>query len=128
MEPTLTKPFRLIVMALAALVVSGIPAIAKPLYGAMAVVPGQGHDFHGEGIETSARQARRSAMSQCANKRCKVVQEYVPGQCVHVIQGQRQVFWNEELFSAREKRFVLEHCKVEDSRCSVVVSQCLSER
>lgn len=83
-------------------------AAVAATYAAMAVVPGQGRDFHGYSTGSSAQRAQRGALARCANKRCIIVRTYGPGQCAHVVLGTRQVFWNERLFSAREREFTLQ--------------------
>jgi len=107
--------------------VVGISAGAKSQYGAVAVVPGQGLDYHGIAIESSAREARQTALKLCGMARCAVVQQYVPGQCIHVVMGSHQIFWNNALFSAREKSSVLRACKRAESGCKVIQSTCLPE-
>ncbi|WP_391564103.1 DUF4189 domain-containing protein [Rhizobium laguerreae] len=109
------------------LVVLGISIGAKSLYGAVAVVPGQGLDYHGIAIGSSAREARQSALKLCGKARCKIVQQYVSGQCIHAVTGSHQIFWNNSLFSAREKNSVLKACKKADTGCKVIQSTCLPE-
>jgi hypothetical protein len=94
---------------------------------ALAVVPGQGHDLHGIGSGLTSEAAQTSAMAACPSKRCRVVITYGPGQCAHIVLGTRQIFWNNALFSAREKDSVLEDCSKVDTKCEVVRSECLPE-
>jgi hypothetical protein len=101
-------------------------AIAKT-YGAIAVVWGQGRDYHGVGTGSNAGAARRAALAACRNSRCKIATKCGPGQCVFVVLGERQVWWNDRLFSAREQTFVLATCRKNDSHCKVIYSKCLPE-
>src|SRR5450631_2677356 len=103
-------------------------AMGQSLYAALAVVRGQGHDFHGLGAGQSLVDASQAALAQCANKRCEVVQRYSPGQCVHLALGDRQIFWNRTLFGARERESVLETCSKADRRCKIATSGCLADR
>jgi Caspase domain/Domain of unknown function (DUF4189) len=97
-------------------------------YAALAVVRGQGHDFHGLGVGRSPIDASQAALAQCANNHCEVVQTYSPGQCVHLALGDRQIFWNRTLFAARERESVLEACSKADRRCKIATSGCLADR
>jgi hypothetical protein len=99
---------------------------ASKSYGALAVVPGQGRDFHGYGKGTTAEAAQQAAVRACSNERCKLVQTYVTGQCVHLILGRRQIFWNDRLFSSRERKYTLQECQRVDSGCRVLRSECLN--
>jgi hypothetical protein len=96
-------------------------------YGALAVVPGQGRDFHGFGTGHSSKAAQRAAIAQCGNGRCKIVITYVPGQCAHIALGIRQIFWNNKLFSQREKEFTLAACNRVDADCEMIQSECFAE-
>ena len=101
-------------------------ALAKT-YAAVAVVWGQGRDFHGVGTGSTRATARKAALSACRNGRCKIATTYGPGQCIFVVLGERQVWWNDRLFSARERKYVMAQCRKEDSNCSVIYSKCLPE-
>jgi|HubBroStandDraft_3_1064219.scaffolds.fasta_scaffold1257719_1 hypothetical protein len=96
-------------------------------YGALAVVPGQGRDFHGFATAKTIGTALDAALAQCGDKRCRLVKAYGPGQCVHIVLGERQIFWNSKLFSSREKEFVLAGCEKVDRECKTVFSECLPE-
>jgi Domain of unknown function (DUF4189) len=100
---------------------------ASATYGALAVVPGQGRDFHGFGTGHSSKTAQSAAMAQCVNRRCKIVITYVPGQCAHIALGVRQIFWNNKRFSQREKEFTLAGCNREDSGCEIIQSECFPD-
>jgi hypothetical protein len=106
---------------------SAQPASSEHSYGAFAVVAGQGRDYHGYGTGTSEEYAKKAAMAQCLNHRCKVATVYGPGQCAHIALGKRQVFWNNRLFSKREGIYVLELCKKQDSDCKIIKSECFPE-
>jgi hypothetical protein len=103
-------------------------AMSQSLYAALAVVRGQGHDFHGLGVGQSLLDASQAALAQCANKRCEVIQTYSPGQCVHLALGDRQIYWNRTLFGALERQSVLEACSKVDRRCKIATSGCLADR
>ena len=93
----------------------------------LAVVGGQGLDFHGVGKGASREAAEDAALADCRNPRCKTVITYGPGQCAHIVTGARQIFWNTKLFSARETEFVVADCNKVDSNCQVLRSECLPE-
>ena len=99
---------------------------ASAPYGALAVVPGQGRDFHGFATGPSPKTAEKDAMAQCANRRCKIVITYVPGQCAHIALGVRQIFWNNKRFGQGEKEFILAGCNRLDSRCEMIQSECFA--
>jgi hypothetical protein len=101
-------------------------ALAKT-YAAIAVVWGQGRDFHGVGTGSTRATARKAALAACRNGRCKIATNYGPGQCIFVVLGERQVWWNDRLFSARERKYVIAQCRKEDSNCRVIYSKCLPE-
>ncbi|WP_080578775.1 DUF4189 domain-containing protein [Sinorhizobium fredii] len=103
-------------------------AQANSSYGSIAVVPGQGLYFHGIAIERSASEARQAALELCGKKRCKVVQNYGPGQCMHVVTGNRQIFWNDSVFSQREKTHVLRECQKIEGGCKVIKSICMADK
>jgi len=100
---------------------------ARADYISIAVIGGQGLDFHGIGRSETKESAKSAAMAQCRNQRCKVVMTYGPGQCAHIVTGTRQIFWNTNLFSPREKKYVLADCGKVDSHCRVLRSECLPE-
>jgi hypothetical protein len=120
-------PMRFVFVFFTCFLAATISAQAKPSYGAIAVVPGQGLDFHGVAIESSASEARDAAMKRCGKSRCKIVQDYVPGQCMHVVTGYHQIFWNNALFSKREKSSILQACRKTESGCKVIKSACMAE-
>ena len=101
-------------------------ALAKT-YATIAVVWGQGRDFHGVGTGSTRGAARKAALAACQNRRCKIATNYGPGQCIFVVLGNRQVWWNDRLFSAREQKYVIAQCRKEDSNCHVIYSKCLPE-
>lgn len=100
---------------------------ARADYISIAVVGGQGLDFHGLGRSTTREAAESAAIAACQNPRCRLVMTYGPGQCAHIVTGTRQIFWNTNLFSARERKYVLAECQKVDSRCRVLRSECLPE-
>src|SRR5262245_8247507 len=104
-----------------------IPGASAKTYGAIAVVWGQGRDFHGIGTGSTRASARTKALAACHNGRCKIATNYGPGQCIFVVLGTRQVWWNDRLFSAREKKYTIAQCQKEDSNCRVIFSKCLPE-
>lgn len=97
-------------------------------HAAIAVVWGQGRDFHGVGTGSTSGAARKAALASCQNGRCKIATDYGPGQCIFVVLGDRQVWWNERLFSARERKYTIAQCRKEDSNCHVIYSKCLLEQ
>jgi uncharacterized caspase-like protein len=103
-------------------------ALNQSLYAALAVVRGQGHDFHALGVGQSQSAASEAALAQCSSKRCEVVQSYGPGQCVHLALGDRQIFWNRNLYGVGEGEFVLGSCNKIDQHCKIVTSGCLADR
>lgn len=94
-------------------------------YAALAVVPGKGRMFHGYAKRQSRRAARTEARSKCSNYDCTVVQDYKSGQCVHIVLGNDQIYWNEENFNPGHRQDVLSFCNRIDDNCQVVVSECL---
>ena len=103
-------------------------AQAAPRYASLAVVGGQGRDFHGIGFGDSQGGADSQAMERCSNARCSVVQRYVPGQCIHVALGTHQIWYNISLFGAREKSSILSACQRQDTACRILLSHCLPEQ
>ena len=101
------------------------PTVAADPYAAFAVVPGKGAAFHGYATGASRSKAKRAALSNCRNRRCRVVQEYRSGQCAHVVLGRFQVFWNETGFTRSRGRDIMAHCRRYDENCKVVVKECL---
>lgn len=115
-------------LTMIALAVYFVPAETRAgSYGALAVVPGQGREARGFGTAITAQQAKQMAMRECANARCKVVQEYQPGQCAHVVLGERQIFWNNEIYTKRELANITRYCKVHDRNCKVLLTKCFDE-
>jgi hypothetical protein len=102
-------------------------SVASAEYLSLAVVGGQGLDFHGVGKGVSRESAEDAALADCRNPRCKTVMTYGPGQCAHIVTGARQIFWNTKLFSARETEYVVADCNKADSNCQVLRSECLPE-
>lgn len=96
-------------------------------FGALAVVPGRGHQFHGYAAASSAQQAQSTALHICSRSNCEIVQVYRPGECAHVALGSTQIWWNTERFTAGEGAFIAQHCRVEDGPCAMLVSECHSK-
>ena len=94
-------------------------------YAALSVVPGKGRMFHGYAKRESGSVARKAAMSKCSNYNCTVVQEYNPGQCVHIVLGDDQIYWNQEGFTPERKQDILDFCNRIDENCQFIVSECL---
>ncbi len=94
-------------------------------YAVLAVVPGKGRMFHGYAKRESGSVARKAAMSKCSNYDCTVVQEYSPGQCVHIVLGDDQIYWNNTGFTPERKQDVLAFCNRIDENCRFIVSECL---
>jgi len=98
---------------------------AKMNYSALAVVPKHGKQFHGLGYGSNASQAQKAALAKCSSGRCQIVQIYRPGQCVHLVIGASQIFWNNDRFGATEGKNVMKYCREQDTSCRKVVSICL---
>ena len=94
-------------------------------YAALAVVPAKGRAFHGYAKRDTGSAARSAATSKCSHYACKVVQEYLPGQCVHIVLGDDQIYWNQEDFTPERRQDILDFCDRIDENCQVVVSECL---
>ena len=105
-------------------------AAAKMTYAALAVVPKHGKQFHGLGYGATVAAAKRAALAKCSRgvwrvmpyRRCQVVQLYGPGQCVNLVIGASQIWWNS---SPKEAREVMPYCQKHDPACRKLVSACL---
>ena len=93
-------------------------------YIALAVVPGQGRLHHGISKRTSADMAQKSALSQCGDRKCLVVQIYGQLQCAHIILGDTQIWWNNLRFDRSESSSVMDVCRSEDKNCHTLLSDC----
>ncbi|MGF7206739.1 hypothetical protein GGE65_001300 [Skermanella aerolata] len=90
---------------------------------ALAVVPQQGRRFWHLAVADHAADARRNALTGCANPLCKVVHEYAPGDCAIVVQGQDQVFWGREPSETIGE--ILDYCNLQTRSCQLVRHECL---
>lgn len=90
---------------------------------AMAVVRGEGARHWGLGIAPSEQQAAASAIEQCADRRCTVVQTYTTGQCAAVVLGRTQVFWGGEDGETTDE--VLSLCEAVTDHCEIKREICL---
>jgi hypothetical protein len=97
---------------------------AAQSYGALAVVPGQGHQHHGYAAGQSAQEAQAAALLKCSRSNCEVVQVYRPGECAHIALGATQIWWNMERFTSAEGATVAQHCRTQDGPCRMLVSEC----
>ncbi|MBL8893432.1 MAG: DUF4189 domain-containing protein [Rhizobiales bacterium] len=100
-------------------------SFAKDNYAALAVVWKQGKRFHGLGYGSSLAAAKKAAVEECRNKRCVVATVYRPGQCIHLVMGAYQIFWNNDGFGPGESKNVMNFCKKQDPSCRKMLSQCL---
>ncbi len=89
----------------------------------MAVVRGEGARHWGLGIAPSEQQAAVSAIEQCADRRCTVVQTYTTGQCAAVVLGRTQVFWGGEDGETTDE--VLSLCEAVTDHCEIKREVCL---
>lgn len=119
------KPITLLLGFLLCLLVSGEAVAAKMNYAALAVVPKHGKQFHGLGYGSNVSQAQKAALSKCTSGRCQIVQIYRPGQCVHLVIGAYQIFWNNEHFDSKAGKEVMAFCKGQDPSCRKLTSKCL---
>ena len=101
-----------------------ISAEAKT-YAALAVVPKQGRIYHGYAKRESQQKARAAALRKCANRKCIIVQEYKPSQCVHLVLGNNQIFWSDRWFGKSHGGIVLDECSRVDDHCVYIVTECL---
>jgi hypothetical protein len=97
-------------------------AAAKMNHAALAVVPKHGKQFHGLGFGATVAEAQKAALAKCSSGRCEVVQLYRPGQCVNLVIGAYQIFWNMGL---EDFATVMRYCKKRDPACRKLVSACL---
>ena len=94
-------------------------------FAALAVVPGKGRTWHGYAKRSTAKEAREAAKTKCANTKCQIVSKYKSGQCVHLVLGDDQIYWNEDVFTMERRQDVLDFCENIDENCQVIVSECL---
>jgi hypothetical protein len=94
-------------------------------YAALAVVPQHGRVHHGYAKRDSIKAARAAALKKCGHARCIVAQGYRVPQCVHLVLGDGQIFWNNERFGRNERARIMDACRRVDENCSVIVSECL---
>jgi len=113
------------VLVCGAMTFTGSPAAAAE-YGAIAVVPQQGAKYYSFGNGPSQAKAQKTALRKCGHSRCKIVENYRPGQCAIMALGRRQVFWNSAVPAnvLRERARLLKHCDRIDSNCRVILQQC----
>lgn len=102
----------------------GEVALAKT-YAALAVVPQHGRVHHGYAKRDSINQARAAALRKCGHARCIVAQDYRAPQCVHLVLGDGQIFWNNDRYGRNERGRIVDACRRVDENCSVIVSECL---
>lgn len=100
-------------------------ATAKLDYAALAVVWKQGKKFHGLGYGATASEAKKAALTKCANPRCQIATVYRPGQCIHLVIGAYQIFWNDDRFGPKEDKAVMNFCRSQDPSCRKLKSECL---
>jgi hypothetical protein len=100
-------------------------AAAKMNHAALAVVPKHGKQFHGLGYGSTVAQAKKAALARCSNSRCQVVQLYGPGQCMNLVIGAYQIFWNTS--PAEDAKTVMRYCQNRDPGCRKLVSACLPQ-
>jgi hypothetical protein len=101
------------------------PATAAEVHSALAVVPKHGRQFHGYAVANSAKEARRVALRKCANSKCIIVRRYQTPQCVHILLGDAQIFWNANRTDIGELASVLSYCQQVDRNCHILVHGCL---
>jgi hypothetical protein len=107
---------------LASVIFSNVAA-AKMNHAALAVLPKHGKQFHGLGYGATAAEAQKAALAKCSNGRCEVVQLYRPGQCLNLVIGAYQIFWNTK--ASEDLTTVMRYCKKRDPDCRKLVSACL---
>lgn|SRR5689334_14808883 len=100
-------------------------AAAKMNHAALAVVPKHGKQFHGLGYGTTVAEAQKAALAKCSNGRCQVVQLYGPGQCMNLVIGAYQIFWNTS--PKEDAKTVMRYCQKRDPACRKLVSACLPQ-
>ena len=90
------------------LVLIGTTTVAEVVkaetYAALAVVPQHGRVHHGYAKRDSIKAARAAALRKCGHARCIVAQDYRVPQCVHLVLGDGQIFWNNDRFGRNERR------------------------
>ena len=122
----------MVIAGAAAFATTGCADTAKPddsanatTFAALAVVPGQGRNFHGYAKRATATDARTEAKKKCENTKCKIIHEYKSGQCVHLVIGDDQIYWNEAPYTEIRRQEILDFCGRIDENCQVIVSECL---
>ena len=118
------KVFAIVLAFLFTTMLSADVAAAKMNHAALAVVPKHGKQFHGLGYGATAAEAQKAALAKCSNGRCEVVQLYGPGQCVNLVIGAYQIFWN---MGSENAESVMRYCKKRDPACRKLVSACLPQ-
>lgn len=114
-----------LVVLVLAITMGAESAAAADNYAALAVVWKQGKKFHGLAYGSSIAEAKKVALRKCRDKRCAVATVYRPGQCVHLVMGAYQIFWNTDRFGAGESKNVMNFCKKQDPSCRKMLSHCL---
>ena len=94
-------------------------------YAAIAVVPGKGQKFHGYAKRESAAEAKRAALKKCPDYDCIVVHVYLSDQCVHIVLGDDQIYWNTGTYTPQRRQDIIDRCERIDENCQVIVSECL---
>jgi hypothetical protein len=94
-------------------------------YAALAVVPKHGAQYHGFAEAENRRLAIAKALKSCGNRGCTVVQTYRPGECVNIVLGNEQIWWDNQTFTMKAKTLLMQHCRGLDRNCRVLVAKCL---
>ena len=101
------------------------PAYSAKRYAALAVVPQHGAQYHGYAKGDSKRNAHARALKACGNRRCRVVQEYRPGECVNIVLGNEQIWWDNTDFTRRAGVYTMTTCRGLDRNCRRLIAECL---
>lgn len=101
-------------------------ANASKRYAALAVVPKHGAQYHGYAEAENRRLANAKALKSCGNRGCTVVQTYRPGECVNIVLGNEQIWWDNQTFTMKAKTPLMQHCRSFDRSCRVLVAKCLA--
>ena len=98
-------------------------AYSAKRYAALAVVPQHGAQYHGYAKGDSKRNAQAGALKACGNRRCRVVQQYRPGECVNIVLGNEQIWWDNTYFTRQASDYTLATCRSSDRNCRRLIAE-----
>jgi hypothetical protein len=102
-------------------------AVAKN-FASIAAAPDDAAKYHGYGEGDNFADAKAAALRSCGNPSCEIMFNYKGGECLSMVLGDTNLFWNTEQFDTTEEmqERVLNYCGKNDTGCRPIKKLCLT--